>query len=104
MDAVQKIMESVLEPEELAAIAAEKAQTHLEANGRIMGRVPVTNMIMDNTIINNASGKIDGARFFTYDPDTKTITIRLDHSKFPEFWAEVRIPLKKLQEWLKIVQ
>ncbi len=85
--------------EDLAVIALEEKRAHLRAHGRIRGEDPIATTIKYNT-----RGSIDGARFFAYNPDTKAITIRVDHSEIPEFWLEVEFTKEKLQEWLDAVQ
>lgn len=62
-------------------MAKEYEDSKLFAKGRVIG------------------GVIDGAKLSGYDDGL--ITIRLDHSKNPEFWSEVYVDLVKLSKWLK---
>jgi hypothetical protein len=48
----------------------------------------------------NAFKKIDGARFHSYDPDTKTITIRVVHSTIPAFWMEFKVSVAALNAFV----
>ncbi len=73
------------------ALAEEDEADHLECQGRIIGS--------DKTV--NAFGKIDSARLYRYNPDQKTVVIRLDHSTIPEFWAEVTIPENQLASFIR---
>ena len=44
---------------------------------------------------------VDGARFESYDPETKTIKIRIDDSQVPEFWLEVHFTTEQLDRFMK---
>ena len=50
--------------------------------------------------IPNMYSKIDGARLDHYDPETRTVHIRVDHSTHPSFYLELDISLDKLERWL----
>ena len=49
----------------------------------------------------NGGGKINGARFEHYDPDTDTVTIRVDHSGIPAFWLELPFTKAALHKWVE---
>jgi hypothetical protein len=70
----------------------------LEARGRI------TEVVYDRCapqVVVNELGKVDGARFASYDPDTETMTIRVDHSETPSFWLELSFTEKQLKEFVR---
>ncbi len=50
--------------------------------------------------VTNMHSKIDGARLDHYDPETRTVHIRVDHSTHPSFYLELDINLDKLEHWL----
>ena len=66
------------------------------ARGRIEGRDDRGKPIV------NPGSKIDGARFYRYDPDTDTVTIRVDHLDIPAFWMEVPFTMAALNAWVEI--
>lgn len=48
----------------------------------------------------NKFGKIDNARLKNFDPETKTLTIRVDDTNVPGFWVEIPLNLDQVEEWL----
>ena len=56
--------------------------------------------VCDSTGKFNATGRINSARFRSYDQRNRMLTLRLDDSSIPEFWAEVSIPLDQLEAWI----
>lgn len=46
-----------------------------------------------------AHGVIDAAKFQAFDPHTRTVTIRIDHTMHPSFWVELSFPLEQLEEF-----
>lgn len=48
----------------------------------------------------NKYSKVDSARLFSYDPETGTVMVRVDHSEIPEFWLEVPIKMDQLNAWV----
>ena len=71
--AVEHVTE--IQEEELAHIS--------DAKGRIEGRD------LDGKQLTNAFGIVDGARFARYDPVTRKVTIRVEHSTLPTVWLEL---------------
>ena len=49
----------------------------------------------------NKFGRVDGAKLMSYDSDSDTVTIRVDHSETPSFWLEIQLPVNRLTEWVK---
>ena len=52
----------------------------------------------------NKFGKIDGARLQNFDPETRTLTIRVDDTNVPGFWMEIPLKLDQVEKWLKIMK
>lgn len=50
----------------------------------------------------NLFGKIDGARFLHYDPETRSIVVRVDHSEIPEFWLELNFTLDEVNKFVRL--
>ena len=51
----------------------------------------------------NKFGKIDGARFQSFDESTKTLTIRIDDSNVPGFWMEIPLKLDQVEKLIKLI-
>jgi hypothetical protein len=47
----------------------------------------------------NELGKIDGARLADFDPETRTVTIRVDHSTHLDFYLELKVGLDQLEQF-----
>ncbi len=77
---------------ELAEIAESN---HLNAVGRVCGRDE-----NNRPTVNGPGSRIDGARFYNYDSETQSICIRVDDSRVPEFWLEIRLPLQQLHAYV----
>ena len=43
--------------------------------------------------VNGPGNRVDTAHLAAYDDETKSGTLRVTHSKIPEFWLEVTIPV-----------
>ena len=43
---------------------------------------------------------INGARLLSYDPETRTVVVRVDDSRMPAFWLEVPISLDQLEAFV----
>lgn len=82
-------------------MATTIVDSKLEASGRITEVTKEPGYQWDIIKYNGASKKIDGARLMAFNPSSNTVTIRLDHSTCPSFWAEVHIPLDKLSKWVE---
>lgn len=54
----------------------------------------------NNKPIVNSKQKIDGVRFLDYDPESKVVTIRMDHSECPGFWAEIQITVEQFDKFI----
>lgn len=50
----------------------------------------------------NRGGVVDGARLSSYDPASRTVTIRVDQLDCLEFWLEVELPLAPMERWLDV--
>ncbi len=48
----------------------------------------------------NPFGKIDNARFVSYDNVEQVVTIRVDDTHVPSFWMEIRIPMAQLNAFI----
>jgi hypothetical protein len=66
-------------------------EQRLCARGRVQDRI-------DDQIVYNRYGKIDGARLVM--SKAGIATLRLDHSECLGFWAEVELPLQQLQRFV----
>ncbi len=49
----------------------------------------------------NTFGKVDGARLMSYNSESNTVEIRVDHSETPTFWLEIQLPLDQLKQWIE---
>lgn len=74
---------------------AESAM-QLEARGRVQDQDA------EGRVVYNCTQRIDGARLVTYDVEARLLTIRLDHSECPGFWAEVQLPLEQLDRFVAL--
>ena len=86
----------------MAEITQEQLET-LEAKGRILLSQSEGDMnsLKYSGQRYNSQKKIDGAKLYLYDPDTKVVTVRIDHSETLEFWIEVKIDISKMNAWIK---
>lgn len=48
----------------------------------------------------NKFGKINGARLQNFDPETRTLTIRVDDAN--GFWLEIPLQLGQVEKWLSM--
>ena len=77
-------------------MAQAEERAHLPmARGRVMQRDENGREIV------NPGGVIDGARFFDWDSERRVVTLRLDDTRIPAFWATVEIPLGQLEAWIE---
>lgn len=71
---------------------------HLPARGRVQG----TSMQGHPTV--NPFGVVNGARLERFEPETRTVTLRVDDTHVPEFWLEVELPLDRLRAWVQLAE
>jgi hypothetical protein len=75
------------------------AAAQLKATGRVTDHKLNANGELE--IVYNTPNVVDRTRMRSYDKDTDTLTIRVEHSAFPEFWVDVELPFAKFREWVK---
>jgi hypothetical protein len=44
--------------------------------------------------------RVDGARFESYDPVTKLVSLRVDDSQVLEFWLQISFNMKDLEKFI----
>lgn len=88
---------SIIEPGAMEA-AEETEQAHIPDARGCVADVAYARDGRPGTLT-NPFGKIDGARFTDFDPETRMVTLRIDDSHVPSFWTEVRFTLDKLEEF-----
>ena len=71
-------------------LAQEAEARHLQARGRVESA--------DLKV--NPCGKIDAAKLWKWNKDTNSVTVRIDDSHVPSFWAEIKIPLDQLNRFV----
>ncbi len=57
--------------------------------------------VMDGDGNLNKFGVIDSGKLESYDPETKTVKLRIDDSNVPGFWMEISIRFDKLEKWVE---
>lgn len=82
--------------------------SHLQCRGRVDPKVDVYNGVMPHRPLWNVNlpqsngrnpSELD-AQLQSYYRDTEEFVVRLDAWQNPSFWAECRVPLAQLQQWL----
>ncbi len=87
--------------EELNVINDVESDHISDVRGRVSSTLlPSNSQSMEFKHVRKNMNEIDGARYVEYNPVRNYVKIRMDSSIEPEFWLEMELPLKQLENFI----